>query len=1539
MSTQNGGTNRSTHNPQDTSHAQWEDGIVVGFESVPIIKKKETENNEVKKEGQTDTNDSSNLTDPTTQITQITQSTDATSKGMSKGEGTSTRLKVRFLHTTEWINAGATYNFHSVTEGDGDHWECEWVPALHRDEHEAEQCGHRMVTCSLGCEQEVAAKHLEHHISKTCPYRSTPCPQGCGQAVPLKQLADHKDEFCTKRIVECDQCEESMKQDELFEHMRMDCVMHRVRCPNACSMKPRRIKLQDHLENKCAKRVIQCKWKCDVPIFADAKKYHESTICAKRELLCTEGGVGCGESILFFMVKDHATNSCGRRIIECSLDCGVSIMAKDEIGHQSNFCPKRLYQCYLGCGEMVSVCERTLHEDEYCMRRIRSCTLGCGKIVRADMMDGHVIRKCRRRIVGCPHGCDDIVRAEDVDAHGAMCGMRPVECGAGSNACCRQLRQWTRMIPIGKPFPALPYAPPVLPTEDELKEQHNAEEINVDRDGLPNGSQEFVVETVEEIDASDLIESRQEERLVEQRVLIRCDRHFSTGLHRASAMGDIDLVRAMVGSLLREDLDADDPEGTTPLMRAAFHGHADVVRMLVESGATIDLENSRGRTAMMEAVIQNHPSVVWELMMLGGEYTRQNRFKQVPLQMAIRYDVPENRERVHEDEFGTEFTVMELVTDIAHLRDEHRKLLIAISTQNYQQVEEIVNGGELHRPCHIHQLHAEKPMLEATVEECKAKAEHYRNEMEFCRKTSNECDIRVKILQRKLRENRENQQMIAEEESSWAFAAHEKQEEVIRVLRGLSATHVSSVIKLGRRPAPVVQILLKGLCILRGVPPAADSHGEKTYIGPAHALLTNRQLLKFLRQYDPAKQATASGEVIDRLQMEIIGAHPNLNDDIERLPEHHPLLYALATWISSCLFLNRRSKVLPALASTISALYQRREELDHELAPNLMQQRFLTKELALSETSFSQVQEVSNQAQTRYDGLDRMIWVTRVLQFRESARHSALSWACSRHKASDVVVQMLLDNGAAIDTTTEEEYAAATLMQLHVRHLQWMSSRGMWTPARAYAFRMREMSHIFTAQRSYAKLEKEQRTSRSPLAEALYAGNHDIADLLIQNGATLTKVCHVMPSGHGPFVYFYVPLSASVKSEMPGITKKSGAGGGKETEEEKRKREKKKKKKRKNKHHGRMRLSLGAVGPGKEGQLTHCEVVSGPADCHIAMFDPPASFMTVSRLGVVMRQGKKEFFEGPGWVEDTVKMSHHRSVQYAWENITQRHEEILNAEIDRQRRLIIAKQVERTQRIGRIKMTKSVHLYLFEEALRLVDEEEIAIDTETLWGYTALGLAASEGTECVNEEGIQVLAVEMLLDRPSGKIRPAINRETNGMTPLMWAANHGHVDVAESLIDRGAIVDYVSSEWAPPHILPPPGAFAAEAAAAAAMVQEDLTRLVRLYPAGSSDSEHALVEAAEEIAKAAQNGYALSEDVDGENNRESTTGNNVVITTLETNKDSLYQKKKTPLITATCAGHKKMVWLLLQYGANQRLRDSTGRNALEWAAALGNHDL
>jgi ankyrin repeat protein len=1616
----------------------WDEGIVVGFEDVKVAVDDEYEergkDEDEDEEGVGDrclAKDDADGAETKTKKKLTKLLSEAGSK--KKGEGSSSRLKVRFSDTTEWVNVGASYNHQSIEEVEGDSWACDWVPALHRNTHEACECGHRMVTCTLGCNQQLAAMHLKNHESERCPYRTVICPQGCGMDVPLKQLADHRNDFCIKRIVECDQCEHKMAQDLLFEHMRVDCEMHRVRCPNACPVRPRRCRLEKHLAESCSKRIVDCKWGCGAQIFADASKYHETKICPQREEPCKD----CGTSVLFFMMKDHLQNHCGKRIITCSLCAKVKVMAEEEETHQSNFCPRRLYQCYLGCFEWVAVEDREKHEGEDCMRRIRKCTLGCGRIIRADLMQRHVDHNCRRRIVGCPHGCDEIVRAEDRDRHGSVCGMRPLTCGAGSNACCRRLRQWTRMVPIDAPFP-YPKRPPPPPSPQTREERARArrhakqrgrliwpfsdDEDNGDLDGSDDDEAKIQAASLGgdlmKVERDAAIEAKKEkERLaaeeaeieaeaaivLERRVLVKCDVHGSTGLHQAATMGDLDLVRVIVGGLSKEDIDWEDPEdGTTALMRASFYGHSEIAQILVENGASIDLENSRGRTAMMDAVMNNHPGVVYTLMMLGGNYKKINRYKQRALDVAVKYQsyhesgkIGTTGRRTFTDMFARELTVMDLVTELDRLRMEHRRLLIAISCEDMDTVHALIDGGEPHRHGHIHMLYGEKPFLEELLEDSRANAEYYRSEMESMQQTTEQCHGRVRQLRQLMRENKENQSMVLEEEGSWNSSARENQEKVVNILRGLSAMDVASIISLGRRPPKIVQVLLKALCILRGMPPtsrgfqkikkivmrtekkgANDDDDEVTiteeveveeevldYIGPAHALLTNRQLLRFLRQYDPSKHATASPDVIEALGKEILYEHPHLEDEISALPEHYPLLYALASWIMSCLFLNRRTKALPGLALRMRKLINRHADLDHTLAPNLMQQRFLTKELQIATESHEEVKRKLGETQRRYEGLDRMIWVTRLLQYRDQSRHSALSWACARHKASEECVQVLIDNGGAIDTTTEEEQLAATLIQRQVRHLHWMKTRGMWTPARAHGFRMKEMAHMFGHMRMVEKMRKERQTTRIPLAEAVFAGNIGVAELLIESGTKLYRPCQVLPAGHAPWDLTIVPLSEADAA--------AAAMGG-------RKKRKKKKQGGGNTGHddsdgdenlGSFKaVSLASVaGMGEDASISSCRFIPGPVDCHMTLFEPPVSYMTLARLGCVMRQGRSEMVieydqktgTGGGWCHvdggrSTGKhmMSHHRAIEFAYEKIQRQAEELRLAEEDRQRRLLILEQVDRQQRIGRRRITEAVHKYDFAEALRLVDEEEIAIDTETLWGYTALGLAASEGSEGINDEGKQVLAVEILLDRPAGKIRPQVNRQTNGMTPLMWACNNGHLDVAESLLERGAFVDFVSSDPAPAHILPPPGAFAAEAAAAAAMVTESLHRLVRSFPGGSTAEEKAIIEAAaEEIKNAAAKAKmtkakrenrvvtirVLEAGEDSENMEDD--GASAIEVDDELVEDSLYQTQKTALILATCAGHKKMVWLLLQYGADQSWRDSTGRNALEWACALGNHDL
>ena len=310
-------------------NSEWSEGVVVGFEDVKLavdwyhnvenpedVSEEEDDIDEDNDEGIGDrclAKDEIRQKDKTIIKVEDRKAFHKASK--KKGEGSTTRLKVRFADATEWINAGASYNSQSIEEVNGDNWVCGWVRAHSRNKHEANECGHRMVTCTLGCNQQLAARHLKTHEAERCPYRTVKCPQGCGIDVPLKQLADHVDDFCVKRMVECDQCEKKMAQDLLFEHMRVDCEMHRVRCPNGCSVRPRRCKLEKHLSESCAKRVVTCKWECGAKIFADARKYHETKICPKRERSCKD----CGMSVLFFMMKDHLKNHCKKRIITCSL--------------------------------------------------------------------------------------------------------------------------------------------------------------------------------------------------------------------------------------------------------------------------------------------------------------------------------------------------------------------------------------------------------------------------------------------------------------------------------------------------------------------------------------------------------------------------------------------------------------------------------------------------------------------------------------------------------------------------------------------------------------------------------------------------------------------------------------------------------------------------------------------------------------------------------------------------------------------------------------------------------------------------------------------------------------------------------------------------------------------------------------------------------------------------------------------------------------------------------------------------------------------
>jgi ankyrin repeat protein len=84
----------------------------------------------------------------------------------------------------------------------------------------------------------------------------------------------------------------------------------------------------------------------------------------------------------------------------------------------------------------------------------------------------------------------------------------------------------------------------------------------------------------------------------------KVNRFGDSALMLSSLGGDLESVRLLV--LANADIN---PQGWTPLMYAAYNGHAEVAAHLVEKGASIDAQSASGMTALMVAAKNGHFAV------------------------------------------------------------------------------------------------------------------------------------------------------------------------------------------------------------------------------------------------------------------------------------------------------------------------------------------------------------------------------------------------------------------------------------------------------------------------------------------------------------------------------------------------------------------------------------------------------------------------------------------------------------------------------------------------------------------------------------------------------------------------------------------------------------------------------------------------------------------------------------------------------------------------------------------------------------------
>ena len=66
-------------------------------------------------------------------------------------------------------------------------------------------------------------------------------------------------------------------------------------------------------------------------------------------------------------------------------------------------------------------------------------------------------------------------------------------------------------------------------------------------------------------------------------------------------------------------VDLTDATGNTLLMLAAYHGHAETVRVLAERGADVNAVNDRGQTPLAAAVFKGYVDVVEVLVAAGAD--------------------------------------------------------------------------------------------------------------------------------------------------------------------------------------------------------------------------------------------------------------------------------------------------------------------------------------------------------------------------------------------------------------------------------------------------------------------------------------------------------------------------------------------------------------------------------------------------------------------------------------------------------------------------------------------------------------------------------------------------------------------------------------------------------------------------------------------------------------------------------------------------------------------------------------------------------
>ena len=127
--------------------------------------------------------------------------------------------------------------------------------------------------------------------------------------------------------------------------------------------------------------------------------------------------------------------------------------------------------------------------------------------------------------------------------------------------------------------------------------------------------------------------------------LTQANEFGNTPLHVACKVrdkGNVELVKLFLNSGLEFDINAEGIDGFTPLQYAVSSGNNEIVKVLLENGASVNKPDNSGATPIMNAVAQydNDDSVIKTLLENGADTSIANNYD---ITLFKLLDMPKNK--------------------------------------------------------------------------------------------------------------------------------------------------------------------------------------------------------------------------------------------------------------------------------------------------------------------------------------------------------------------------------------------------------------------------------------------------------------------------------------------------------------------------------------------------------------------------------------------------------------------------------------------------------------------------------------------------------------------------------------------------------------------------------------------------------------------------------------------------------------------------------------------------------------------------------